>query len=471
MKPILKFLFAMLYAAFATFVLSSIFNISPAIVFVAIAFTGFVIGKTGNGALLTALAPDLQKALDDLKEALQKSTSKELSDELEKKIKDFEEKHKDALAAQSAINLLKDDLKVIKDEATKQKEAVDKLAKDLSARHLNPEHFNKDSFRDELLKGLQANKEGLSGYKSNRRPISIDLKAAGADMGGGNFTVSPTTARFQVGTDLGQVLQPFPSAHMRNIIPTTPVQGDSVYVVRDSGGNTNAAGVQPGALKPQSDRNFVKVIVPVTKIAHWYRIPDEWLEDLSWLANDISQIGTEELLKVEDAKIISNSTANEFTGLTQNSTAYAAPASLALNVYTPNNYDVLVSSWTEARSLNETPNAHIVNPGDYAGMILAKSTTGEYPFGPNFQMPNVLGVPVYPVTAQTADNFLTMDANLSTIGIRQGVNVRFFDQDQDNAIKNMVTVVIEERIVLVVRRITSVIHGTFTAAKTALLHP
>jgi hypothetical protein len=37
---------------------------------------------------------------------------------------------------------------------------------------------------------------------------------------------------------------------------------------------------------------------------------------------------------------------------------------------------------------------------------------------------------------------------MTTLFDREGVNVRFYDQDQDNAVRNLVTVVIEGRVAL-----------------------
>jgi hypothetical protein len=46
--------------------------------------------------------------------------------------------------------------------------------------------------------------------------------------------------------------------------------------------------------------------------------------------------------------------------------------------------------------------------------------------------------------------------------------IRFFDQDRDNAIKNMVTIVIEERLALPIYYTDGLVKGTFSAAITDL---
>jgi hypothetical protein len=54
---------------------------------------------------------------------------------------------------------------------------------------------------------------------------------------------------------------------------------------------------------------------------------------------------------------------------------------------------------------------------------------------------------------------------------RAGVSVRFYDQNEDDAIKNMVTVVIEERVAVVADRADRLIYGDFSDARTALTKP
>ena len=55
-----------------------------------------------------------------------------------------------------------------------------------------------------------------------------------------------------------------------------------------------------------------------------------------------------------------------------------------------------------------------------------------------------------------------------TLGQRAGVSVRFYDQNEDDAIKNMVTVVIEERITIVAGRADYLYYGDFSDARAAL---
>lgn len=359
--------------------------------------------------------------------------------------------------------------KVGKDKADEaNQKAIDELllkAKDI---HLGPK-LDKDSFKEALLAELQAKKENLTGYKKSRAPFALDLKVVG-DIGAAQFTTSGTNT-FAGPTMMPGVAGPaFRKTHVRDILGTTPVQTDSVAVLRSSVGEGGPTTVAVGGLKPQSDADWVKVIIPITKVAHYYTVPEEYLEDITWLANDITNIGIEELMRVEDNELVSNAAAGEFTGLVQNSTAYAAPAGLALGVEAANNYDVLVSAIVQLRNANRDANMILMDNDSWAQMVLAKDANDNYLFGaPNIAFPNVYGIPIVPLTVSTlADKFIVGDKNFATVAVRSGISVRFYDQHANNAIYNLVTIVIEERIALVVKRTDAFIYGDFSDARAAL---
>ena len=331
-----------------------------------------------------------------------------------------------------------------------------------------------NSFADELGEQLEKRKSDLTNYtKNDRKAFGFEVKTVG-NMSASNTTISGTTT-FPGPDMLGGVgRKPYESVHIRDFVRVQPIASDSAYVIRDAAGEGGPTAVLPGAAKPQSDRDYVKLIVPVTKIAHYFKLPEEMLSDISWLQNEINAIGVEELLAKEDNLILNQAAGTGlFAGLTTstNSTAFAAPTELALGVDLANNYDVLVAAWTQLMKLKGKANYVLCNPGDYAKMILTKSSAsiGEYVFGaPNIAIPNIFGIPLIPHNEITTDKFLLGDFTKVSIGQREGVSVRFYDQNEDDAIKNMVTVVIEERVTVVADRADRLIYGDFSDARTAL---
>lgn len=414
----------------------------------------------------------LQEQLVELKSQLETSLTEKAKSEIALQIKSLEEKMKPVDLTEIKAEIKKvTDWQVTKDEADKKnQQALDELIAHQSKRK-TPEKGT--SFKDALGEAMEQKKEQIAGYAKNRSQINLELKAVG-NMGSGNLTTSGTQT-FSGNVMIGGIgRKPYEISHIRNIVNVQPIATDSAYVVRDAAGEGGPTAVAMAAAKPQSDRDYVKLIVPVTKIAHYFKIPEEMLADNSWLQNEISAIGVEELLAKEDDLLLNQvAAAGLFAGLTTatNSTAFAAPASLALGVDLANNYDVLVAAWTQARNAKVSPNYALCNPSDYAKMILTKesATSGTYVFGaPNIAIPNIFGIPLIPHTAMTSDKFLMGDFSKVTLGQREGVSVRFYDQNEDDAIKNMVTVVIEERVTIVAGRADYLYYGDFSDGRAAL---
>jgi HK97 family phage major capsid protein len=336
--------------------------------------------------------------------------------------------------------------------------------------------FNGGEAGRQIAEALATKAEELKGYTSNgRRAIEFQMKTVGNIGANSNISVSGTPA-FYPGPGLWEPgRKPYELRHVRDLLRVVPQPaGMDTYVIRDAGGEGGPTSVAAGAAKPQSDRDWVKTVVPITKIAHYYKVPEEYLADIPWMQDEITGVGVEELLVKEDSMILTNSAGGEFLGLNQtlNSTAYSTPASLS-GIFTgaieANNYDVLVAAWTQLRILKSFATGVLLHPADYAAMIMTKDTTGNYPFGaPNQSIPNLFGAPIVPHTAVTSDKFFLGDFTKVKVGVRAGLTVRFYDQNEDDAIKNLVTVVIEERITMAADRADRVIYGDFSDAQTAL---
>lgn len=337
-------------------------------------------------------------------------------------------------------------------------------------------HLNgTDSPQAQINKALQDNKEALANYtKNGRKAVSLDLKVVG-NISAANTTVTGTRA-FAEGPGLWEPgRKPYEPRHIREFMRVVAQgPGTTSYVTRMTTQEGAPTSVAAAAAKPKSDIDWLKTMIPITKIAHHYKVDEETLADVTWMQDEITGVGVEELMVLEDTMILTNSAGGEFLGLNQtfNSTAFAAPTSL-VDIYTgaikANNYDVLVAAWTQLRILKSNTTLVLLHPADYARMILTKDTTGQYPFGaPNQNIPNLFGAPIIAHTAVTSDKFFLGDFSKVKLGVRSGLSVRFYDQNEDDAIKNMVTIVIEERITMAADRADRIIYGDFSDGRVEL---
>ena len=337
------------------------------------------------------------------------------------------------------------------------------------------------SASDIIAKAMEEKKALFEGYKSTKKGFALELKTVGNIGANSNITVSGTPA-FKPGPAMWEPgRKGFEVQHVRDLCRVVPQgEGTDAYVIRDAGGEGGPTAVAVGAVKPQSDRDWVKTIIPITKIAHYYKIPEEYLSDIAWMQDEVTGVGVEELLVKEDTDFLTASgSSTQFAGLNQtlNSTAYSTPTALTAfftgsgRAASSNNYDVLVAAMTQLRLANPSsrPNVILINPGDYAKMLLTKDTTNKYVFGsPYSGFPSVQGIPIVSHNTVTTDKFFLGDFSKVKVGVRAGLTVRFYDQNENDAIYNLVTVVIEERVTIAADRADRIIYGDFSDAQTAL---
>jgi HK97 family phage major capsid protein len=320
------------------------------------------------------------------------------------------------------------------------------------------------SYENQVAEKLVQHKDKLKSSGGSRFSFELETKAVG-NMGSstnltGSYFVAPQTVP-------GVVLQPFNQVHMRNLLTTGTTGSNVVRYVRDLGGEGGPAATAEAATKPQMDRDLQIFDANVRKIATYLRVPEEMIEDIEYLTSFLTNIGTEETLAVEDTQILyGDGTGQNLSGLFTNATAFAD-----LGVVTsPNRFDVLRSAQTQLRIAKRTPNFAIVNPLDYFLMTSAKDSTNNYILqgGGNGLVPSLDGVPIYQMNQVVSGDFLVGDSRAAQIFFRSNITVRFYEQDQDNAIKNLVTIVIEERLALPIYYTTGFVKGTFSAGITAL---
>lgn len=373
-----------------------------------------------------------------------------------------------AAKVKEAVEPVQSELSKYKADAEKNQKALDEMIAKQGKIEMTP--------AADITKAFEDQKEKFKSYKETKKGFGFELKTVGNIGANSNITVSGTPDFQHGGMVWGPGRKAFAKTHIRDLCMVMPIaDGADFYVVRDSGGEGGPTSVAHSAVKPQSDRDWVKTVVPITKIAHYYKVPEEYLADIPWMQTEITGVGVEELMAKEDTLFLTNSAAGEFKGLNQtfNSTAYSTPSELA-DIFTganraANRYDVLVAAITQLAKLNKTASGILVAPADFAKLLLTKDLNNNYVFGPpNVALPNVLGVAIHMHTAVTADKFFVGDFTKVKIPVKAGLSVRFYDQNESDAIYNLVTVVIEERVSIAADRDDSIIYGDFSDAETEL---
>lgn len=221
----------------------------------------------------------------------------------------------------------------------------------------------------------------------------------------------------------------------------------------------NAAPVAEGASKPQSELQYEEATAPVRTIAHWMRASVQILADVPALRSIIDQRLRYGLSFVEETQLLTGSGSGQnISGLVTNATAYSAPGSLTAS--TP--VDVVRLMILQVALAEYPANGIVMNPIDMAAIEMSKDSAGGYLIGdPQGTIQKRLwGLPVVETQAMTVDKALVGAFDLAAqIFDRQDATVEVSTEDQDNFIKNKVTIRAEERLALAIYRPAALVYG------------
>lgn len=301
-----------------------------------------------------------------------------------------------------------------------------------------------------------------------------DFVAGGNYKKGFNFatkavvsvTSDPASAGDLIAPDrqAGIVAAPNRRMTVRDLITPGTTGSNLIQYVKETGFQNMAATVAEGALKPKSDITFDLVASSVVKIATYVKASTEILADAAMLQSYIDGRLRYMLSFVEEAQLLKGSgVGNNLNGIYTQAAAYVPP----LVVSGPTRIDVLRLALLQAE-LAEYPSTGIVlHPADWAAIELQKDTTGAYIFAnpQSLANPALWGRPVVSTQAMTIDTFLVGAFKLGAqVFDRMQANVMVATESEDDFIKNMVTILAEERLGLAVYRPEAFIKGDITPA-------
>jgi len=261
---------------------------------------------------------------------------------------------------------------------------------------------------------------------------------------------------------------------IRDLIPVQRTVSNMITFVRENV-FTNAAAPQGAGSSPQVSENVAKAESAMTfellneavqTLAHWIPASRQVLDDSPMLRGHIDQRLMFGLKLVEEAQLLNGSGEGvNLHGLTTQATAYDAPG---LNVANDTFIDQLRHAiFQVVRDGEYLADGMVLNHADWHTIELLKVNPGtddRYVFSdPQGKVaPRMWGLRVVATNSQTAGDFLVgAFALAATIWDRSDATVEVFRQHEDFAIKNMVAILVEERLALTVYRPLALVTGTF----------
>ncbi|MBS4048152.1 MAG: phage major capsid protein [Alphaproteobacteria bacterium] len=309
-----------------------------------------------------------------------------------------------------------------------------------------------------LGQSIVDNEEVKAFMTANKGGSSVKVNAAiNSGSGSAGVLVEPTRVPGII---------PLPSRRMtiRDLLTPGRTNSNSIEYVKELGFTNNAAGVSEGTQKPESNITFELETGKVVTIAHWVQATRQILSDAPMLASYIDGRLRYGLAYKEELMLLKgDGTGSNLLGLVPQATAYS-PA------FQPEHFsmvDELRLAMLQAVLAEYPATGSVLHPTDWAKIELTKDTTGSYIFANplNLATPTLWGRPIVETQAMDQGEFLTGAFQLGAqIFDREDASVEISTQDRDNFIKNMVTMLAEERLGLAVYRPEAFITGEFTQA-------
>jgi HK97 family phage major capsid protein len=257
----------------------------------------------------------------------------------------------------------------------------------------------------------------------------------------------------------GVVADPNRRMTIRDLLMPGQMDGSTLEYVQETGFNNNAAPVAEGAAKPQSDIKLALISTTAKVIAHTAKASRQILDDAAQMRSYIDGRLRYGLAFKEEQQLLSgDGTGQNLLGIIPQATAYSAAFSPAAETV----IDKLRLAMLQAALAEYPATGHVMNPIDWARVELTKDSEGRYIIGnPGGEGPASLWkLPVVETQAIAVDKFLTGAFRLGAqVFDRWQARVELATENEDDFVKNMVTMLCEERLALAVYRPEAFIYG------------
>ena len=306
---------------------------------------------------------------------------------------------------------LQADLVKVQEELTKSGTRLFDLEQKLASGAENPGEKKSFSERaaEELIKSWDG-KQGTFDAKTFNKSLGSDADSAGA-------LIQPMQIP-------GIIMPGLRRLTIRDLLAQGRISSNALEYVREEVFTNNADVVAEKALKPESDITFSKQTANVKTIAHWVQASRQVMDDAPMLQSYVNgRLMYGLALKEEGQLLNGDGTGDNLEGLNKVATAYDT----SLNATGDTRADIIAHAIYQVTESEFSASGIVLNPRDWHNIALLKDNEGRYIFG--------------------GPQAFTSNSR----------------EDRDNFVKNMLTILCEERLALAHYRPTAIIKGSFSS--------
>lgn len=308
-----------------------------------------------------------------------------------------------------------------------------------------------NDFGSSLAKGIKENIADITTVSKGKGKVfmldpgtALYSKAAANMTQAGNLTGDPVITYVPT-----PVLIPRQLVNFRDLVPSFQSATGMIAIFRENynGGvspQEGAFGQQTtqGALKEQVGYDFTHVNFTANYIGGFVRIAKQMLQDLPFLQTYLPSMLLRDYYKYENSVFAAAQLAAALGSTTTSATTDA---------------EKFLSYIANLETSNFAPNGIVTTPAVWVKLLETAYPTGataySQPLGFNWNGSTnnleIVGIPVLKATWMPADSAFIADWTQSQIATVDGLKVEFFEQDSDNVQRNLITVRVEARVVLI----------------------
>ncbi|MGV8925015.1 MAG: phage major capsid protein [Ewingella sp.] len=360
----------------------------------------------------------------------------------------FDAQKKEIESTGQVSKQLQDELMKVQEELKKSGSRLFDIEQKFASGAENP--AEKKSFSERAAEELTKSWDG----KASRFEAQTFNKSLGSDAGSAGTLIQPMQVP-------GIIMPGLRRLTIRDLLAQGRISSNSLEYVREELFTNSAATVAEKALKPESDITFSKQTANVKTVAHWIQASRQVMDDAPMLQSYVNNRLMYGLaLKEEDQLLNGDGSGDDLEGINHVATAYDS----GLNAAGDTRADLIAHAIYQVTESEFSASGIILNPRDWHGIALLKDNEGRYLFGgPQAFTSNMMwGLPVVPTRAQAQGTFTVGGFDMaSQVWDRMNASIEVSREDRDNFVKNMLTILCEERLALAHYRPKALIKGTF----------